>query len=643
MKNGMKRTLLAFMVMAMLASSTAVPAMASDGDLGNTPISTFSDGEGNGENGAQTVVLESNGLPAPVNGVITLSSGTYTLTGNVSNPVVIEKGAVVTLNLNGQTISVSGDHAIHNKGTLTINGGNGVIPGTVMNTDSSNQGHGALLNAPGATVTINGGAFSAGKWYTIKNLGNMTIDQTTRTTIGRLRWDCSSSLIDNGWENDNECGYTYSENSSVQLTINGGTFEYGINSVKNSVNANLDIYGGTFCNSDEAAIYNYNTVTIYGGNFSSDSIGQPVLVNSKLYDYDDGEMTILGGTFKAVNTQTIFGYHKDSVGGTLKVSNGTFTTLGMATLFPENDKPPYTPQISGGSFTANPGKYLTNDVEAVVTDEGQSTYEVYGDLQKAVNAAKSGDLVTIQKSGASATINPNSGVQFAVAEGVSNLNLTTPSGQNVQITDNGLVLTWTVSFEGYGSKEYENGSVITIPQAPTALNGFAFIGWSDGSRLWYPGQSYTVTGNVSFEAIYDVVSTPGHDYIPPEKTEPQNGWVQRGSKWYLYDDDEKLTGWQKVGNTWYYMDEKGVMLCDGLTEIDGETYYFYDWGGMASSWWYEDENGDWYYFRGNGAMAKNSWIEWKGKYYYVGSDGKMLTGTTTPDGYYVNWEGVWIP
>ena len=76
------------------------------------------------------------------------------------------------------------------------------------------------------------------------------------------------------------------------------------------------------------------------------------------------------------------------------------------------------------------------------------------------------------------------------------------------------------------------------------------------------------------------------------------------------------------------MDSKGVMLDNGLNEIDGVTYYFHDWGGMANSWWRKDANGDWYYFRGNGAMAKSSWIEWKGEYYYVGKDGKMLTNTT---------------
>lgn len=128
----------------------------------------------------------------------------------------------------------------------------------------------------------------------------------------------------------------------------------------------------------------------------------------------------------------------------------------------------------------------------------------------------------------------------------------------------------------------------------------------------------------------------------PEDIEPLDGWVKRGSSWYLYDNGKKLTGWQKDGNTWYYMDEKGVMLDDGLEVIDGTTYYFHNWGGMANAWWYKDDNGDWFYFRGNGAMAKSSWIEWKGEYYYVGKDGKMLTNTITPDGYRVDHNGVWV-
>ncbi len=38
-------------------------------------------------------------------------------------------------------------------------------------------------------------------------------------------------------------------------------------------------------------------------------------------------------------------------------------------------------------------------------------------------------------------------------------------------------------------------------------------------------------------------------------------------------------------------------------------------------------------------MAHDKWI---GEY-YVGSDGAMLTGTVTPDGYFVDSSGKWLP
>lgn len=47
----------------------------------------------------------------------------------------------------------------------------------------------------------------------------------------------------------------------------------------------------------------------------------------------------------------------------------------------------------------------------------------------------------------------------------------------------------------------------------------------------------------------------------------------------------------------------------------------------------------WYYFDENAYMAHDQWI---GEY-YVGSDGAMLTETVTPDGYFVDYRGKWIP
>ena len=49
----------------------------------------------------------------------------------------------------------------------------------------------------------------------------------------------------------------------------------------------------------------------------------------------------------------------------------------------------------------------------------------------------------------------------------------------------------------------------------------------------------------------------------------------------------------------------------------------------------------WYCFDENGYM-KTGWILYKDAWYYCGESGAMLVNTTTPDGYYVNGDGVWV-
>lgn len=56
--------------------------------------------------------------------------------------------------------------------------------------------------------------------------------------------------------------------------------------------------------------------------------------------------------------------------------------------------------------------------------------------------------------------------------------------------------------------------------------------------------------------------------------------------------------------------------------------------------WFKDGL-NWYFFK-NGIM-QTGWIkDSNGKYYYLSSNGNMLTNTTTPDGYKVGSDGVWI-
>ena len=62
---------------------------------------------------------------------------------------------------------------------------------------------------------------------------------------------------------------------------------------------------------------------------------------------------------------------------------------------------------------------------------------------------------------------------------------------------------------------------------------------------------------------------------------------------------------------------------------------------MARDWQMVD--GSWhYYYTESGAMAKSRWIQTNGYWYYVSADGALFVNGTTPDGYRVDANGVWI-
>ena len=59
----------------------------------------------------------------------------------------------------------------------------------------------------------------------------------------------------------------------------------------------------------------------------------------------------------------------------------------------------------------------------------------------------------------------------------------------------------------------------------------------------------------------------------------------------------------------------------------------------VSSWM--QISGKWYYFDQLGYAIQNTWIKWQNKWYYCGPDGDMYVNRKTPDGYYVDRNGVW--
>ena len=258
------------------------------------------------------------------------SGDTVTLLKDTKEDITIPAGKIITLDLNGNKLTNVSGHTITNNGNLTVTG-NGTV-------DNITDGKGALVNKVGAIATLNGGTFtrsqeagtyepdlaSGNSWYTVKNYGTMTINADTTVTT-RLTDDNGnavgghSSLIANGWQNANDLtNNPRNGNQNALLTVNGGTFIGGINTVKNDDYSELVFNNGTCTNYTQAAFQNHNIATINGGSFVAEShwsiYNCPCNANS-----DKGELTITGGSFTGNIAHVKADY------GFIKISGGTYS------------------------------------------------------------------------------------------------------------------------------------------------------------------------------------------------------------------------------------------------------------------------------------------------------------------------------
>lgn len=102
------------------------------------------------------------------------------------------------------------------------------------------------------------------------------------------------------------------------------------------------------------------------------------------------------------------------------------------------------------------------------------------------------------------------------------------------------------------------------------------------------------------------------------------------------------SSWIQRNGVWAYREANGALIRNARREINGKQYWFDENGNMLEGW-RQDSAGAWYYLTpGQGSLQTNSWLLYKNQWYYLGSDGKMLTDSRTPDGYLVNKEGIWI-
>ena len=147
--------------------------------------------------------------------------------------------------------------------------------------------------------------------------------------------------------------------------------------------------------------------------------------------------------------------------------------------------------------------------------------------------------------------------------------------------------------------------------------------------------------------------------------------------WYYFKDGKALTGMQNIDNVNVYFDADGKQVKGDTRHVNGSTYHFEkDSGQLTRNAFASDKNGNWYYlghdgkaltgsqvidnitlyFYPNGVQAKDAfvildgnsyyfqkdtgqlvrdrfWSDDDGNWYYSDKEGKLLTGEQTIDGF----------
>lgn len=296
-------------LMAFVLMLTLIPTAWAEGEsvgtgtgvamIGDATYETLADAVAKADNGATIKLLKDTAEDITIlaGKTITIDLNGKKITNKSADTITVEKGAALTINGTGTVDNVThGKAAIVNGGTVVLNGGLYTRSKEDLENNKDTGGKNSyytILNDNGGVMTINAGV-------EVKNIGHF------------------SSMIRNG-------GTTAST-----LTINGGIFSGGINTVKNDGAGTLTINGGDFSNTTQFVVMNWHKATINGGSFKAQPAAEAVLFTSA-YGKDAevlGELTINNGNFECANkTQSLIQdyYDKDNT-GTATITGGTFNT-----------------------------------------------------------------------------------------------------------------------------------------------------------------------------------------------------------------------------------------------------------------------------------------------------------------------------
>lgn len=286
---------------------------------------------------------------------IILDLANYSLKGTDANAIAtikVEKGATLVIKGEGEIINNSignGAACIFNNGKVTIEGG-------TIKKETGNKSYYNITNH--GEMIINGG----------------TIVNDTQYEEGKSH----ASLVENGYydytSTNPVLGYVEEENvSNPSLVINGGTFDGGLNTIKNDDGASLVINDALVKNQVQVAVFNVSEAEINGGTFEVPAGIEKTTVFNRKYnnDINKGVLIVNGGEFNADYFIKVINNATEEQMGEIKINGGIFNTnVGLVNTESGSDITTLT--ISGGTYAQEPGEdKLAQEIEKKEIENGE--------------------------------------------------------------------------------------------------------------------------------------------------------------------------------------------------------------------------------------------------------------------------------
>lgn len=537
--------------------------------------------------GISRVVIGGTGYAGVMEAVAAAETGTIIeLTDDVTEDVVIPRGADLVLDLGGHRLTNVSSHTVTVEEGAKLTISNGTV-------DNVSHARAALYNMGELTVTDGTFIRSAevvcvpdngfridNSWYLVVNMGTMVIDGGDFHT-----GDGTPSGLGN----------------FSSLLVNG--FDVTVDSQKVTVPGTITINGGTFTNAANVIKNNSGNVTINGGRLTMDNTAHGWFGGNICIQHVLGDLTVNGGVISAIGSgvgidpadadyvRTLVMEHADA--GEITFVGGDVYVGGPNTYMFRNLSEEVDIVIDGGSFRTAPDAESTIGVGSMVLNGGSFfgyrpvpqdgrdiDVTIYG---AGFDAMMEGSVASVMKDGLKLYYNTladaiSSAEGGSVIEMVSDELSTGTIAIDKSVTIRGNGMTFVGTFDIVPS---EGGTIAMT------LDGFRFVkltgGLSDARvdvtagdstslsfgtlRLTLPaGGSFTSDGKVAMasDVIAEGAVPQGFDLVVSTKVVIPSGKALSGSVWFDGNKDNGVTLDRVTAG------ESGITLSRGSVAIAGD-------------------------------------------------------------------------